>query len=720
MPNFPSDRYNLNSLYVLTNGYYIEIKANGPEYRTIVKTPEGAPWKEGVPSAASTVKELIEDEIALLQIELNDPTLTLNEIVSPQPPPPVNTTNYAKFEGRVVDEDGNPIPNAKIEFQFFGLPQAPPPPKDDEGYTDLSQVVVIPPALVIDPGFTDSNGIFALDYGLNQINPDPIDFETSYIKISKTNYNSVTKGPVLVKNGEVQTTTSTSQNSSNNSNNNVNLGPTPVTDEELVQLDDGSYKFYITIEATQHGLTSQGIGVSLNRETAKKIARSNAEKKLKEQLQNTKNSIPIEYDYATGFRFDNNGNASSISVLVDNNVGLPIFERIFSNVTFTLESAEESTKFQLDSMGDFRNNIAYPKTGTPIDREGATPQPPEPKSPDEITVTVDIYDLGKIILKSSSPNIEPIQAEVITQVNEEEAKLILQGFAPDVPFEVKMVTIYNNKKESLKRQLIPFILALIAKFGPNVLNSILSGNKNPLEDKVCLSAEELKEILRKRNKVTKKINNAYKWVRTLSKILGVTNALILGLKIATKIAQGLTAVPGPFKPPFFGLKDIWNGLVEQGFLTIDTVLRRAGVAVTALNIATTGIGVVLGYCLRLLQALDDMIIECAQEPDVEGGQEFTLSFEEINEEINSFIESDGEQVDDLIDPLTNQPLPYKGFTFEIKQDTSQNFQYPKRYALARNIQGIQVLRSESSYASNPSVLIEELRFVIDRDNLRAD
>ena len=73
-----------------------------------------------------------------------------------------------------------------------------------------------------------------------------------------------------------------------------------------------------------------------------------------------------------------------------------------------------------------------------------------------------------------------------------------------------------------------------------------------------------------------------------------------------------------------------------------------------------------------------------------------------------------------MDPLTGNPLPYKGFTFEIKEDTTQNFNYPKRYAIARNIQGVQMLRSESSFASNPQILIEELKFAIDRDNLRAN
>ena len=108
-----------------------------------------------------------------------------------------------------------------------------------------------------------------------------------------------------------------------------------------------------------------------------------------------------------------------------------------------------------------------------------------------------------------------------------------------------------------------------------------------------------------------------------------------------------------------------------------------------------------------------------------GGRIINLSrdikkMESLNEELNNFVDASTGQTEDIIDPLTGNPLPYKGFTFEIKQDTSQDFQYPKRFAIARNIQGIQVLRSESSFASSPEILIEELKFVIDRDNLRAD
>ena len=158
--------------------------------------------------------------------------------------------------------------------------------------------------------------------------------------------------------------------------------------------------------------------------------------------------------------------------------------------------------------------------------------------------------------------------------------------------------------------------------------------------------------------------------------------------------------------------------MEKGFKEVDKILKRASIAVNGLSILSATTGAVLAFILQLLALLDFLLQSCSEEINSDG--EFTLSFVEINDELNSFTDPTTGQTEDIIDPLTGDPLPYKGFTFEIKQDISQNFQYPKRFAIARNIQGIQVLKSESSFASNPEILIQELKFVIDRDNLRAD
>jgi hypothetical protein len=39
--------------------------------------------------------------------------------------------------------------------------------------------------------------------------------------------------------------------------------------------------------------------------------------------------------------------------------------------------------------------------------------------------------------------------------------------------------------------------------------------------------------------------------------------------------------------------------------------------------------------------------------------------------------------------------------------------YIRRYAVAQNKQGVDILKTESSFASDPAVLISQLKFIID-------
>ena len=337
---------------------------------------------------------------------------------------------------------------------------------------------------------------------------------------------------------------------------------------------------------------------------------------------------------------------------------------------------------------------------------------------DEETLIVDIYDIGRITLQPTELNLEKEEAVIQQQVQRIENLEIEIAGKINLPFEVKLTNIFNKQKENLKRTLFPAILVIIAKFGPNIVHSILSGKIKPLDDKVCPPKEEIELAIRKRNELVRQLNNIYKTVRTVAKVLNVTNALIIGLKIGLKLGQILTAIPTtPFTP--FGLKPFYSGLTESTFKTIEKRLEIAGIAVTILTIVAATIGATLAAIINLLNSLDFLIQECSEEIDPETGQP-KIPFIQINDELNNFIDPSTGEPEDVIDPLTGNPYPYKGFTFEIKQDTSQNFQYPKRFAIARNIQGIQMLRSESSFASNPGILIEELKFIIDRDNLRAD
>jgi len=65
-----------------------------------------------------------------------------------------------------------------------------------------------------------------------------------------------------------------------------------------------------------------------------------------------------------------------------------------------------------------------------------------------------------------------------------------------------------------------------------------------------------------------------------------------------------------------------------------------------------------------------------------------------------------------------QPTSYRSqngrvYNIEVIQDENSPAIAPKRKAIAKDFRGIVVLRGESSFASDPQVLIDELKLRID-------
>jgi hypothetical protein len=601
MAFFPPAKYNFTSLYILSNGYYIDFKTLGPKKSAQTKTPEGALWAEGTLSFSTPAETLINEAITNLSSQLGIPNLELTEIIEKTPPPPKISTPQFTIKGKIVDVNGDPIVNSIINPILIEFPPPPPPLPEPgnpniEEYTDFeTKISTLPTLIIIDPTKVNDTGEFEVEY----LGSELVDFDVSYIEIKAEHFFSKTIGPKLVKTGEENVkktiTRSTYEGSLTLANG-------------LLTSADGTYTYTADYTDASTQKTVTGIGSSINREIAKKMARSNAEKLI------------------------------------------------------------------------------------------------SPSTTSETTITISIYDVGRITLDSVVIDLEKEDANIKKQVQIVENFEIEAMGKSKLPFEARLSILFNSQKENLKQILIPQILSIIAKFGPQVVHSIVNKKKKPLSDKVCPPKEVILEAIRKRNQLVRQLNNIYKIVRTITDILKITNAVIIGMKISFQLLK-LAPIARP------------SGLIADAVATIKRVLEKAGIVVNILTITAVIIGAVLAAVIELLKSLDFLIQECSEELNEAG--EFTVPFVEINNELNTFVNSSG-QVENMIDPLTGQPLPYKGFTFEIKEDTSQNFQYPKRYAIARNIQGIQVLRSESSFASSPEILIEELKFAIDRDNLRAD
>jgi hypothetical protein len=136
------------------------------------------------------------------------------------------------------------------------------------------------------------------------------------------------------------------------------------------------------------------------------------------------------------------------------------------------------------------------------------------------------------------------------------------------------------------------------------------------------------------------------------------------------------------------------------------------VVVSVLTITLASFGVILGLILKLLKSLDLLVQQCAQDQNI--------PFEIINNELNLLVnQSTGLSNSAVIATVQNNT--YKEFTLEIKLDETNQTQYPKRYAQALNKTGTPVLKTDSSFASDPQVLIDQLKFIIDSNpNLTAE
>jgi len=187
------------------------------------------------------------------------------------------------------------------------------------------------------------------------------------------------------------------------------------------------------------------------------------------------------------------------------------------------------------------------------------------------------------------------------------------------------------------------------------------------------------------------------------------------------------------------IKDVLNGSI--------TTLTALNILKTASSAATKFIPVVPGAITALLSDLDDVRTILTFKTDgnprlpelkraVDLGATYTS---EASIAINSIltllafidqvlakcgqqlknIPADILQLTEPVSSIGNTDLLYKGFTFEIV-DKYFSPSLNQRIGQARNKQGIVLLQTEPSFTQDPKVLVEELKLIIDRDNLKAD
>lgn len=280
-----------------------------------------------------------------------------------------------------------------------------------------------------------------------------------------------------------------------------------------------------------------------------------------------------------------------------------------------------------------------------------------------------------------------------------------------------------NKTSKLKFRVISSIEELKAKFKIS-----------------CPNRREMLRVIKKRNELINILNQLNRSIIIIDK---TTNPLIAILKALGIAITTLKLIPIPTTTP---------GLTAGNIILLSDSLSVAKIKVDNFNSQIEAFKKIKQYVLKtindlkqLIQSLDLLINHCLDEAskidennnaggsgnlgdkeptfndtsiqDEEVDLNITLTeIEFINEGVN---QGDDNLLKQLESSEPNEFNSYQGFKFAILTDLTSTSRFPKRYAVAKSPSGIVLLKGESSFSSSVQVLIDELKFIIDRDNLKA-
>lgn len=270
--------------------------------------------------------------------------------------------------------------------------------------------------------------------------------------------------------------------------------------------------------------------------------------------------------------------------------------------------------------------------------------------------------------------------------------------------------------------------------GEKALNDLK--NKAPQMKKIVELCKKIKRVLNSIQGPIEKIaaliakitliitlaKNILKLLSALLKLLKANPTLPIAPPLPVPIAPGAT-VPGiPMIYPTQGAITTTNQVASKIQKYIDKIADILDSLSKVLTIVTASILAAVGI-LRLIKpllnsicpdSLTDSLSSSTDQPQVSTS---ALSITSLSTSVD---------IDKLIQKLTST-IPsdlvetensYKGYTFEVIEDktqTSANGKVNKRYAIAKNSSGIEVFRSQSSFATDKQILIAELKFKIDND-----
>ena len=259
----------------------------------------------------------------------------------------------------------------------------------------------------------------------------------------------------------------------------------------------------------------------------------------------------------------------------------------------------------------------------------------------------------------------------------------------------------------IKTKTIPMAVGILIAFG---ISKLSQSNR-----KTCPTPEELEELIRKRNRLVRQLNQIF------AKIVAST-ALAIAFKTLSATLKGvsisLDAIPLPQAIGTPPLKDFGGLIFAQPYSTtaklrtLTLQLKELEKSSDELSKATLVALVFLiaaaATVIILLKGLDKLMQECAQENGVT-----QVELTAINQELLDLSQEQEEDGNPIVKNIN-------GFIMAVVTDDKNPVgSLKRRYAIAKNTRGVVQLKGEPSFSASDQILIDELVFYIQQNDLKA-
>jgi hypothetical protein len=301
------------------------------------------------------------------------------------------------------------------------------------------------------------------------------------------------------------------------------------------------------------------------------------------------------------------------------------------------------------------------------------------------------------------------QAQENTQLQQVDSTIVEQSIPEELKLKGKAKfgqRILNLGKQTIKL-ILPKLTSLAQEYAIGEFETAKAAATSPeqidaLKQQFCPAPDQLQRLLDTRNNIVGQLNSIGTKLNTLNFSIGglqdITNILknILSTVETAKLVTSTAAKIVPLIPG--AVPALLNDLETIDDKILPLLEKNSG-SINATSIPIAVVTSIINKIVNSLSQLDDLIKLC--------GPNLTLDSlsDTIVQTANSQTQAD---VNDG---------SYKGFSFQIEEvPFSPTINRIK--AIALNQGGIPLLETPLSFTTNRQTLIDELKLIIDRDNLK--